>query len=227
MDLAAVVIEPLRVVRDWLIVFLPRILGAFLICLVGWGLAALLRTAVVKLLYLLRIDRLSEKTELSSALQHGFVRLTLVELLGELTYWLIMIAAGIMGLQFMGVAVAGQWLEGFGYFIPRVAISIVVLLCGTWLASFLASAVRASSLNAGFIHGRLIAQAVHAAVVLVTLLMALQQLQIVTRPIEVALYILLAAGAFSVALAVGLGSQDLVRQALTDAVERWKAAARS
>jgi len=226
MDWAQLVLDPLKTFLNRLAIFVPKMFGALLILVVGWTVASLLRQVVVRVLQMLRVDRLSEKAKLSEVLRRGAVRLTFVELLGQLGYWLVMIATVIAALQFVGVTVASEWLERFGYFIPRVIVSIVVFLFGTLIASFLGATVRAASLNAGFPQGHLLGQAVHAAVVLLTIIVALEQLQVVTRTIEVALYILLAAFGLAFALALGLGSQEFVTRFLSDLWERWKASQR-
>ncbi len=221
-----VLIDPLRAIADRFLFLLPRVTGAIIILLVGWLLARLLRQAVIRLLQALRIDHLAEQTRLSDVLRRGDVRLTLVELLGELTFWLIMVACTATALQFMGMTVAALWLEQFGYFIPRVVISVVILLFGMLVAGFLAATTRAMSFNAGFPYGTLLGQAISTTVVLLTVLIALEQLHVVTRTIEVALYILMASCGLACALAVGLGGQDFVRQLLAEMRERWKSSPR-
>ena len=226
MGWSQLVLEPLRTLLHQLASFIPKVLGGLVILVVGWAIACLLRQIVVRVLQVLRVDRLAEKAKLSEVLRRGAMRLTLVELLGQLGYWIVMIATIIVALQFVGVTVAGEWLERFGSFIPRLVVSVVLFLFGMLMASFLGTTVRVASLNAGFPQGHLLGQAVSTAVVLLTVIVALEQLQVVTRTIEVALYILLGACGLAFALAVGLGSQEFVKRYLTDLWERWKTSQR-
>lgn len=222
MDWRQLVVEPLRLVVERFAVFVPKVVGALVILVVGWAVAGMLRRVVVRLLQVLKVDRLAEKARLSDVLRRGAIRLSTVELFGQLGYWLVMIATIIVALQFMGVTVAAEWLERFGYFIPRLVVSIVILLFGMLIASFLGATVRAASLNAGFPHGHLLGQTVYATVVILTVIVALEQLQVVTRTIEVALYILLGAFGLAFALALGLGSQRIVRRFLEEMLgEKW------
>lgn len=226
MDWRQLVVEPLRTLAERFVIFVPKVIGALVILVVGWAVAGVLRKAVVRLLQAFKVDRLAEKAKLGDVLRRGAIRLTVVELLGQLGYWLVIIATIIVALQFMGVTVATEWLERFGYFIPRLVVSIVILLFGMLIASFLGAIVRAASLNAGFPQGHLLGQAVYAAVVILTIIVALEQLQVVTRTIEVALYILLAAFGLAFALALGLGSQEFVKRFLAELWERWKTSQR-
>jgi hypothetical protein len=106
-------------------------------------------------------------------------------------------------------------------------VSIVVFLFGMLLASFLGATVRAASLNAGFPQGHLVGQVVYTLVLVVTIIVALEQLQVVTRTIQVALYILMATFGLAFALALGLGAQGLMKRFLEDIVwEKWKSSQR-
>lgn len=209
-------LEPLRVLLPQLQSLLPRLLGGLLILVIGCGFATLVRWVVIRLFRALGLEGLTEKAGISDALGRGAIRLTFVELLGQLGYWLVVVATIIVALQYLGVTAAAEWLQRFGAFIPRIIVSIVIFLFGTFLAAFLGATVRATSLNAGFAQGHLVGRAVYILVLLVTIIVALEQLQVVTRTIEVALYILLATFGLAFALALGLGAQGLTRRFLKD-----------
>ncbi len=223
MEWEHVVLDPLRMFVHWLVIFIPRLVTAMIVLLIGWTVASVVQRLVVRLLQALKIDRLSEKARLSDVLRRGAVRSSFVELLGRLVYWLLIIATITVALQFVGLTAASQWLERLGYFVPRLIVSIVILLFGLLLASFLGATVRATSLNAGFPQGYLLGQVVSTAIVVLTIIVALEQLEVVTRTIEVALYILLASFGLAFAIAVGLGAQGLAKRFLEDILwERWK-----
>lgn len=217
------IFEPLRLLFIQLQSLLPRLLGALLIIIVGWTVASLLRRLMIRLFQWLGVERMAEKAKICDVLRRGAIRLTFVELLGQLGYWLVIVATMIVVLQYVGVTAANEWLEHFGAFIPRVIVSIVVFLFGMLLASFLGATVRAASLNAGFPQGYLVGQVVYTLVLVVTIIVALEQLQVVTRTIQVALYILMATFGLAFALALGLGAQGLMKRFLEDIVwEKWK-----
>ncbi len=217
-----VMLQPLKTFLNWLVVLVPRALGAAALLVVGWVVAVMCRQLVVRVLQTVGLDRLSEKARVHEILRRGAIRWTFAELIGQLVFWIILLALMTVALQSIGVAAATEWLERLGYFIPRLIASVAIFLFGMLLASFLGATVRAASLNAGFPQGFFIGQVIHAAVVLLTIIVALEQLQVVTRTIEVALYILLGAFGLAFALALGLGAQEFVRDFLTDVRNRWR-----
>ncbi len=217
------ILEPLQVFAAQLSTLIPKVLAAGLIFVFGWVAANVLRGLIVRVLHRSGLERLAERAKLSDVLRRGEIRLTFVELLGQLIYWLVIIATVMVALQSVGIAAASDWLGRFGAFFPRIIISIALFLLGLLFASFLGTTVRVASLNAGFPQGHLVGQAVHTIVLLVTVIIALEQLQVVTRTIEVALYILMATFGLAFALALGLGAQGFVKRFLEDLLwDKWK-----
>lgn len=222
MDWNTLIFDPLRLLLRQFGAVLPHVFSSVLMVLAGWAIAHLTRLLVVRTLHWFKVDRLSEKARLTPALERSGIRFSFVEVIGELAYWLILLVTIIAALQFIGVPAASAWLEQLGYFVPRLAVSIVILLLGMLLASFLAATIRTACLNAGLLHGRLLGQMMYVLVSAMTVIMALEQLRIVTRTFEVALYIMLASAGLAMALAVGLGGQELIRRLLDELWERWK-----
>ncbi len=216
------VIEPLQTLMAYGFAFVPKAVAAIVALLVGWVLALSTRYLLNRFFRLLRLDRLSEQTKLDDVLRRGGVRLPLVELLAALGYWIVMVATLMAVLHVLGMSVAAEWLERFGYFVPRLFTGVIVFLLGTLVASFVGTTVRVASLNAGFPYGQAIAQAVSAAILVIAIIVAMEQLQVVTRTIEIALYILMGSFGLALALALGLGAQDYVRKSLAE----WDAARR-
>lgn len=223
MDMTQLVMDPLRTVGASLSIFLPKAFWSIVLVTVGWLLAKVTEFLVVRVLRAIGVERLAEKGKLSEVLRRGAIRFSFVEVLGRITYWLIIAAAILVALQVVGIAAATDWLAQLGAFIPKLIICIVIFLFGMLLSSFLGATVRAASLNAGFPQGHLAGQAVSTLVLLVTVIVALEQLQVVTRTIEVALYILLATFGLAFALALGIGAHGFVKRFLEEVMwEKWK-----
>lgn len=223
MEWTQMTVEPVRLLALQLWEAIPRIAGALLVLMVGWVAAGLCRRVLIRVLRAIGVERMAEKTPLSAALRQGDVRLTSVELLGQLGYWMVLVVTLMVALRCLGLTAADEWLAGFNSLIPRLVVSLAVFLFGMLLASFLGATVRAMALNAGLPQGHLLGQLVSTSVLVVTILVALEQLHVVTRTIEVALYLFLASCGLTVALAFGLGSQDLVKRFLEEKVGgRWK-----
>jgi len=99
-------------------------------------------------------------------------------------------------------------------YIPNVLGAALVLLVGSIIARFLARSVLIGAVNLNLHYARLLSVGVRWLVVVLAVAMALEQLRIAARIVELAFGILFGGIVFALALAVGLGSKDLVTKSL-------------
>src|SRR5258707_802360 len=74
-------------------VFLPRLLLAIVILIIGWVIAKAVRFAVVKALHAINFGVLTEKAGIDHVLKQGGAHFDTVRVLGGLSYWLVILAA--------------------------------------------------------------------------------------------------------------------------------------
>jgi hypothetical protein len=98
--------------------------------------------------------------------------------------------------------------------------AIIVLLVGTLVARFLARSVLISAVNAQLQYARFLSLGVKWLVLVLTAAMVLDHLEIGDRIVELAFGIVFGGIVLTLALAVGLGSRDLVTRSLERGVER-------
>src|SRR5512143_1684783 len=110
MDNMEMLLEPIRASLHLIGEFLPRVLLAIAILIVGWLLAKALRFAVVKTLRAINFSVVTEKAGIDKFLQQGGGEIGTTEVLGLLAYWLVVLAALIVAFgayfaRFVGSAV--------------------------------------------------------------------------------------------------------------------------
>jgi hypothetical protein len=67
--------------------YLPRVLTAIVLLILGWLIARTVQRLVVRLLRLARLEAAAEQTGVDDFLVRGGVRFTVVTLIGEIFYW--------------------------------------------------------------------------------------------------------------------------------------------
>jgi hypothetical protein len=107
----------------------------------------------------------------------------------------------------------------FGY-IPNVLGAVLVLLLGTIIARFLARSVLIGAVNLKLHYARLLSVGVKWLMIVLTVAMALEHLRIAPGIVELAFGILFGGIVLALALAVGLGSKDLVTKSLERDVQK-------
>jgi hypothetical protein len=103
--------------------------------------------------------------------------------------------------------------SALGY-IPNILAAALVFLVGVIVARYLGRTVLIGAVNMNLQYARLLSMGVKWLVIVLALAMALEHLKIAPRVVELAFGILFGGIVFALALAVGLGSKELVTKSL-------------
>ncbi|NQV88799.1 MAG: hypothetical protein HQ488_00560 [Parcubacteria group bacterium] len=199
---------PLLELWDTLIAYLPNLLGAVLVFLVGVIIAHILRTVVVKVVALLRVDDLAKKLEITSQFERAGLRLHIGGLLGWIVKWFFIIIALIAATDILGWDQVTDYLSQVVTFIPNVIIAVIILLAGILLGNFVQNVVKTSVEAAKLESADFLSGVAKWAILVFTLMAALVQLQIAPELIRVLFTGLVAMLSLSGGLAFGLGGKD-------------------
>ena len=91
--------------------FLPNILAAIVILIIGWIIAKVLKAAVGRLLRLVKFNTLTERAGIDDFLAKGEVKQTATDLIAVLVYWLVMLIVLVTAVNALGLEVASQLLN--------------------------------------------------------------------------------------------------------------------
>ena len=215
--------------RMWMVLeqqvteLLPKLIIGIIILLIGLVIARLIRGLTARFFLAIRLDRLSDRLGVSAFLARGDIRHTVAEILATVIYWLVLIfSLQVLGLTLGLNSVAAFFGQILAY-IPRLIIALVIFSVGIGIGFFFGGAVQLAASNAGFPASRPLGATVKALISFFALVMALEELQIATSLLVSTMQIVIAAVAFALALAFGLGCKDLAG----NAVQTWLKKARA
>jgi len=197
--------------------FLPMLIGAIIIFVVGWIVARLLRMGAVKLLKLVRFDGASEKTGITGFLRKGEIIKTPSEIIGSLVYWFVMILVIIASLDALGLPIVSDILNDIFLYIPNVVAAIIVLILGILFGNLLSAVVRTAASNAGLTTAEALGKITFYAIIFFSGAIALIQLGVGEEIVASAFGIVFGAAALALALAFGLGGKDVA----ADHLKKW------
>ncbi len=217
MDRMQVLIEPMRVFLHQLADLLPRILLAVLVLVAGWLVAKAVRFGVSRGLRAVNFNVLSERAGLDAFLRNGGIRADTADLLAMLCYWLVILAALIIGFNTMGLAYITDLLGRVVLFVPKVMVALIILAFGAYFAKVLGGMVAAYCRSVEIHDAELLGRVAQYSIVAFVVLIALDQVGIGGEIVRQTFLILLAGAVFAVALAFGLGGREWAR----DLLEKW------
>jgi hypothetical protein len=220
MEITAVVKGAWDAFATKITVFLPELLGALIIFVVGLLIAKLFKLGVIKFLRLIRFDVAAEKTGVKEFLNKGNIKKTSSEVMGLLIYWFIMILVIIASLDALGLPIVSDILNDIFLYIPNVVAAIIVLILGILFANLLAAIVRTAASNAGLTISEGLGKLTLYAIVTFSVAVALTQLNIGEEIITYAFITAFGAIALALALAFGIGGKDVAAEYLRKWLEK-------
>lgn len=193
---------------------LPPGVAALVVLFFGATLALLVRLLAARLLEAIGFNRLCDRAGVSELLRKGDVGYSPSRLAASAAEWVVLLAAVLWSLHLLGMHVVTTWLAQLGAALPSLLTAVGIIILGYAAVAFLANVVRTIARNAASPTAELFARAVKWAGVLLVAWVAIDQLGIELRLVSAILQILVAATAFGLALAFGLGCKDMARDAM-------------
>jgi hypothetical protein len=216
MDNVSMMLEPIRGSLHLIGAFLPRLLLAIVILVVGWLAAKAIRFAIVKALRAVNFHVITEKAGIDHALKQGGAGFDTIRVLGGLFYWLAILAALMIAFNSLDLAYVTDLVGRIVVFLPKVMIAIVILVFGAYFARFVGTALTGYLRSHHVAEAALVGRLAMYAIVLFAVMIALDQTGL-GDIIRETFLIIIAAVALGLALAFGLGGQKRA----AELIERW------
>jgi len=196
--------------------FLPSFFGALVIFLIGLVLAKWARTLVVKILGVVKLDKLLRKGGLDPFLAKADIRVKAEVFLGEVIRWLIILVFFIAGVNILGLTTVSVVLNGLLSYIPNIISAVLILTIGVLLAGLVESLIKSAINQVEPKTSRLLGKIASYLVVIVASLAAINELGIAQSLINTLFIGVIATLTLGIGLAIGLGAKDLVSKMLMD-----------
>jgi hypothetical protein len=186
---------------------LAFIVAFFFFLLVGWTLAVLAR-AILKAV---RFDERMSRG--NNAMAEWTSRVTPSFLVGRIVFWFFVVIGVVVGVSAFGTSehTVSGWILAY---VPHLIGAAVLLLAGNVLARFAGRSVLITAVNLNLSYARLLSMGVRWMILVLTGAMVLDHLALGGQIVELGFGILFGGIVLALALAVGLGSRDLVSRSL-------------
>lgn len=199
-----------------LALFIPNLLGAIILFLVGLLLARWLKTLIVKLLGGLNVSKLFKDTAVDKFLQKAELSTKVEQVLGETVRFLTILIFFVASVNLLGLNTVTLVLNSILAYLPNVFAAVFIIALGVIIAGVVERLVK-GALGTVDVHiSRLLAKLSSYIIVIFTVLAALSQLKIATTFVTTLFTGFVAMLALGFGLAIGLGSKDLVKDLLED-----------
>lgn len=195
--------------------FVPSLLGAIIIFIVGWMLASIVGKAVTQLLDALKLDRVFASAGLEDFLKRAGMRLHVGGFIGSLVKWFIAIVFLMTSFEIIGLTQVNDFLrEVIVSYLPQVIIAALVLVVASVVAQAIDRVVKGSAKAANVASARALGAGARYAVWIFAVVVALDKLGIFQYFGQILFAGLVVMLALAFGLAFGLGGKEAAARAL-------------
>ena len=185
--------------------FLPQLIAAVVVFLVGWLVAELLGKLAYHVVKILHVDNALGKVGFRQAWERSGFKLNTPMLFYELVKRFFVVVFLMAATNILGLVQVSEFLRTVVFYLPNVIVAAIILLIGILVAKFSEGLVKASVKAAGLMSANFLGALTKWAVFVFSFLIALAQLKVADDIIKIVITGLIAAGALAMGLAFGLG----------------------
>jgi len=201
-----------------IVAFLPQLAAALGILLAGYAIAKMVERGAEKALRRISFDRWMREGGVIEALERAGTTLDPSTALAKLVFWTVMLLVILLSANALGLMVVSSLFAELLAYIPSVIAAVIILILGIVLGEFVKNLVLASA--GALPGGPTLARAAKAAVIVLTIFMALEQLGIAQDIVLVAFIAVVGAAALATGIAFGLGARDVAAAITREWYER-------
>lgn len=189
--------------------FIPNLIVAILIFVVGWLIGAGLGRIVTQLINSLKVNNALRSAGVDAITKRAGVELDAGRFLGALVKWFFIVVFLVAALDVLGLTEVNAFLREvvLGY-LPQVIVAVLILLIAAVVADIAQNIVTASARAAHMHAASFLGALTRWAIWIFAILAALDHLQVATAFVQTLFTGIVVAVSLAVGLAFGLGGQE-------------------
>jgi len=195
--------------------FLPAVLAALVIFIIGWIVGVLLYRVVEQVVKVLRVDDALKAAGANDAVREAGFNLNIGAVLGTLVQWFVVVVFLMTALEVLGLSRVTIFLQQVVLiYLPQIIVAVLILVLAAIVAEAAKNIISGGARAAGA-HGANLAGAVAKYAIWVTAILAvLNQLGVATEFVQTLFTGIVVALALGFGLAFGLGGKEAAARSI-------------
>ena len=199
-------------------VWLPHLLAALAVLVIGYIVAKILGRIVARVLERAGFDGLLNKGQGGRFIEKVTSKPS--SLLGTITFWVVMLGTISLAVAVLGIEALQNFVASVYAYLPNVIAAVLIFLVAGAIAAGVSTLVSRTMGDTAL--GKIVATAAPILVMTIATFMILDQLKIAETIVTITYAAVLGAVALGAALAFGLGGRDVARDMLQNAYDKGK-----
>jgi hypothetical protein len=195
--------------------FVPGLLGAIILFIIGWVLGAIVGKSMAQVINALKVDKLFESAGANNFLDKAGIKLNVGAFVGGIIKWFIIIVFLMASLQIIGLTQVNDFLrEAVLYYLPKVIVASFVLVIATVIADVMQKLINVSAKAVNIRSANMLGSITKYAIWIFAFIIALSELGIASAFMQILFTGFIAALAIALGLSFGLGGREAASKAI-------------
>ena len=123
-----ITIQALQTAWQGFLLFLPKLIGAIIVFLIGWFISIGIGRLIAEILRRLKIDRIFERTGWKEALEKAELKVNVSEFIGAIFKWILVIVFLLASVEILGLTQFADFLRKVVSWLPNLIVAIAVFV---------------------------------------------------------------------------------------------------
>ncbi len=221
-DWSIITVESLQKLWQGFINFLPELIGALVVFVVGWFIAVWLGKLVSEILKRIRVDYLFEKTQWDEALEKADFKMKISDFIGGIVKWILIVVFLLAAVEILELSAFAGFLRAIVAWLPNLVVAVAIFVVAVIAADFADKLVKAVVGKMGVGYAKFSGAIVKWAIWIFAILAILSQLGVASDIVQILVSGFVALIVLSASIAFGLGGKDAARDILEGLRGRMK-----
>lgn len=203
--------------------FLPSLIGALIVFIIGWFVALGVGKLVTKALTKIKVNQFFERTGWQTVLEKAELKVNPSEFIGVIVKWILVIVFLLAAVEILGLVGFAEFLRNILAFLPNVIVAVLILVVTVIIVDILGRIIQVAveKIKAGY--GYLVSTVAKWTIWIFAILAILHQfgLGVADWIFELVKIILIGLVA-TAALAFGLGGKEVATEILENLKKKLK-----
>lgn len=198
-----------------IIMFIPNLIVAIVILLIGWAIGAIIEKVIEKFARTIKFDEALKKAGVENLVKRSGMNLNSGKFVGSLIKYFVVIVFLIASFDVLGLSQVTLFLQQIvlGY-LPQLIVAVLILLAGAVVGDVMNRVVVASSRTAGVTSANFLGIVTRWGIWIFAILIALSQMGVAGAFIQTLFTGFVVAVSLALGLAFGLGGQEPAKRTI-------------
>ncbi len=202
--------------------FLPNLIFALVIFIIGWIISKLVAKAIKRILASLKIDELAYKLNDIDIVRQTNIKILPSAVISKIIYYILMLMTILVATENLGVEAITNLLTDFIGYLPKLLTALIFFVVGLLIADAIRNVVLTACRSLGIPSAKIIASVVFYFLFLSVAMSALDQAGVRTDFLKSNLMIVIAGAVGAFAFGYGLASKGMMTNLLASFYAKGK-----